>query len=90
MNSENYIIRKATHITPPNSKAVALLATMYNGGCSNGSVLMLELYETSGNISDNDRREVCGSDGDRQNEMPYLRTQFRNTMRRQARRTTII
>ena len=45
----------ARFITPPNGKSFSLLATMYKGFCANGTTLVIELYETSGNISDNDR-----------------------------------
>ena len=58
MRTDKSILRMATFITPPNGKSFSLLAAMYKGFCANGTTLVIELYEASGNISDYDRREV--------------------------------
>ena len=48
----------ARFITPPIGKSFALLATMYKGVASNGTTLVIELYETDSDLSDYDRRTV--------------------------------
>ncbi len=44
-----------TFITPPIGKSFALLATMHKGFAANGNTLMVELYETGGDLSHDDR-----------------------------------
>ena len=45
MRTDKSILRMATFITPPNGKSFSLLATMYKGFASNGTTLVIELYE---------------------------------------------
>lgn len=58
MRTDKSILRMARFITPPNSKSFSLLATMYKGFASNGTTLVIELYETSSDLPNYDRRKV--------------------------------
>lgn len=42
-------------ITPPIGKSFSLLATMYKGVASNGTTLVIEMYETNSDLPNNDR-----------------------------------
>ena len=55
MRTNKSIIRMASFITPPNGKSFSLLATMYKGFASNGTTLVIEMYETNSDLPNNDR-----------------------------------
>lgn len=55
MRTDKSILRMARFITPPIGKSFTLLATMYKGFASNGTTLVIELYEASNDLSDYDR-----------------------------------
>ena len=55
MRTDKSILRMARFITPPIGKSFTLLATMYKGFASNGTTLVIEMYETNSDLPNNDR-----------------------------------